>query len=81
MKLPKWKVQIHGEPEKAPFEISVLNTEAEDRCLKGYGWFSEDKLLISHSGGPCPWGVTKMVWDELVIVADLIAKQLNSPQA
>lgn len=74
----KWQVQIHGGPESRSFEISVVNTQAIERHHKGYGWFDNNKLLITHNGGPCSWPLTKQVWDKQVELAQVVADELNN---
>lgn len=82
-----WTVHTHGGAEEDSFEIAVVRRELIDRAergewnayaMLGYGWFGKDKLLISHNGGPCSWGVTQQVWDKLIRVAQEVADELNN---
>lgn len=73
----KWVVDVKGEANQKIFEISVLR----DNNILGkdsYGWFSEDKILITYSGGPCHWPLTKQVWEKCVKVAHEVAEELNA---
>ena len=71
-----WVVNTKGGPDKSSFEISVVRTDNE-HGISSYGWFDEDKLLISHNGGPCQWPVTPRVWEGLVELATAVASELN----
>lgn len=71
-----WEVHTKGFAGNDSFEISVLRT-SNTHDKRSYGWFGKDKLLISHSGGPCTWPVTSMVWDKLLDLADEVAAELN----
>lgn len=73
----KWKVQIHGGPNQKGFEISVVNTEKIHNAQKYFGWFDENKLLITHNGGPCDWPLTPQVWEKQIRVAREVAEELN----
>ena len=73
---PKWVVHTKGGPCEAPFEICVIRVDTEHGKLS-YGWFDENKLLISHSGGPCRDTVTKKVWNKLITLAHEVANELN----
>lgn len=81
-KLPRaapqpWVVDTKGGPNEEAFEIAVVRSDNE-HGIRSYGWFDENKLLISHNGGPCRWPVTQMVWDELIGVAERVAAKLNA---
>lgn len=73
----KWIVNTLGGPDREFFEISVVR-ESNQHGQRSYGWFGEDKLLISHNGGPCRWGVTSDVWERLIRVANETAEALNT---
>lgn len=72
-----WIVDTKGGYGKDAFEISILR-ENNEHGKRSYGWFDDNKLLVSHSGGPCKWGVTKQVWDGLIALAYKEADRLNS---
>jgi hypothetical protein len=80
MNKDKWIVDIKGYAGCPGFEISVLR-ESNDHGQLSYGWFGDDKLLISHNGGPCRWPVTGKTWDKLVAVAHEVADELNAEEA
>jgi hypothetical protein len=45
---------------------------------QSYGWYGEDKIYISDSGGPCHHKiVSKMIWDGLVELAHKVADKMN----
>src|SRR5688572_3492598 len=71
-----WLVNVKGSAENRSFEISVVRT-SNTHGRSSYGWFDENKLLISHNGGPCHDPVTKLVWDKLIQVANETADELN----
>jgi len=71
-----WEVCIKGGPNKRSFEISVIRSDYKHGHAS-YGWFDENKLLISHNGGPCDWPVTVSIWDRLVGVAKDTVNELN----
>jgi len=79
--MPKaeWIVNIKGDAECENFEISVIRKD-NHHGIQSYGWFDENKLLISHNGGPCQWPVIKPVWDMLINVAALTARKLNEQE-
>lgn len=72
----KWVVNVKGAPNEEHFEISVIR-ETNSHGIRSYGWFNSEKLLISHSGGPCQNPVSKPVWDKLIEVAKETADSLN----
>ena len=72
-----WEVHTKGGPNQSGFEISVIRSDYKHGHIS-YGWFDENKLLISHNGGPCPWPVTDFVWHKLMIVAEDTANELNN---
>lgn len=75
-----WVVNIKGGPEKMPFEIAILR-DCNEHGKKSYGWFDENKILISHNGGPCCWPVPEIVWNRLIEVAYEVATELNDLEA
>ncbi len=75
----KWIVESKGGPG-GTFEISVVR-ENNEHGIKSYGWFDDNKLLISHNGGPCPWSVTSRIWIGLMALASTVAKELNEANA
>jgi hypothetical protein len=72
----KWVVNIKGKPESTSFEISVVRDDNE-HGKKSYGWIGDDKILITHDGGPGTCSLTKTVWDKCVKVAHEVADELN----
>lgn len=73
-----WKVQIHGQAGEKSFEISVVNVAKAGRHqTDGYGWFDQNKLLISHNGGPCNWPLIPLVWEKMVKLAEQVAFEMN----
>lgn len=76
----KWEVHTKGGANQCPFEIAVIR---RDNALgkRSYGWYGEDKLLITHNGGPCQWPVTLTVWNGCLRLAEEIAEKLNAQEA
>lgn len=72
----KWIVNVKGAAEKWSFEISVVR-ESNLHGIRSYGWFGDDKLLITHNGGPCQVKLTKKIWDRQIKLAQEIADELN----
>lgn len=73
-----WLVNVKGKAGEV-FEISVVRRTNNHGRLS-YGWFDEDKLLISSSGGPCNYTVTPKVWAKLLKVAKEVADELNQKE-
>ena len=76
----RWVVDIKGGPDCRSFEISVLR-ENNEHGRRSYGWFDEDKLLISSSGGPCHDNLVPLVWRKMVALAHEVADELNAAEA
>lgn len=74
-----WEVQIKGEKCTGDFEITVIR-QSNDHGHRSWGWMDDNKLLISHSGGPCTWPLTEKVWDKMIILANEVAKELNQKE-
>lgn len=75
-----WIVNTKGTFNERSFEISVVrknNTHGQ----RSYGWFDENKLLISHNGGPCHDPVTEKVWNKLILLAHEVADEMNNEEA
>lgn len=76
----KWIVEVKGDPHKtscpADWEISVVR-EDNEHGLKSWGWFDENKLLISHSGGPCKWPLPPGFGKLMIRIAEDYARHLN----
>jgi len=73
----KWVVDI--KEYKQSFEISVLRDDNE-HGKRSYGWFDENKLLISSSSNGSPNTNTtskKIIFEKLVKVAQEVADELN----
>lgn len=45
---------------------------------RSWGWFDENKLLVSHNGGPCDWPICPFVWDAHVKTANELCEGLNN---
>ena len=72
---PKWIVCIKGDSGLAPFEIAVVK-ETYLLGRNSYGWFGENKILISHSAYVCK-EIPLHVWEKLINLARKIATELN----
>ncbi len=76
----RWEVGTKGGPGKSHFEICVIR-ESSEHGKQSYGWFDDDKLLISHNGGPCRWPLTNKVWDKMILLAEEVAAELNQEES
>jgi len=74
-----WEVNIKGAFCEPSFEISVLRSD-NLHGKRSYGWFDENKLLISHSGGPCKDSATLKIWGKLIKVAREVVDELNADE-
>jgi hypothetical protein len=71
-----WIVSIKGWCDEPAYEISVVKQNNE-HGLKTYGWFDENKLLITHNGaGRVP--MEEIVWNRQMKLAKDVADLLNS---
>ena len=73
----KWIVNIKGDVNSTSWEISVVR-EDNDHGKNSYGWFDENKLLVSHSGGPCRWALAPGLGEKMINLAVDLARDLNS---
>lgn len=77
--MAKWVVDVKGSAWAKSFEITVLRDDNE-HGKRSYGWIDDDKLLITHNGGPCQWPLTQIVWDKAVKLAHEVADELNAAE-
>lgn len=77
--MAKWVVDVKGEAGSKSFEITVLRDD-NDLGKRSFGWIGENKLLITHNGGPCEWPLTLIVWDKSVKMAHEVADELNAAE-
>lgn len=73
----RWHVQVKGGPMEPGFEISVIRDDYAHGHAS-WGWFDENKILISHNGGPCRWPLIPLVWDKMLRLAREVADELNA---
>jgi hypothetical protein len=72
----KWIVHSKGGPNLPHFEICVLREDYKFG-QDSYGWFGDNKRLITHNGGPCNWPISATVWSGCVAVGQALADELN----
>lgn len=72
-----WEVQVKGEKCSDSWEISVVRSD-NDHGKRSWGWFDDDKLLVSHDGGPCNWPICEFVWDAQIEIANQLCDKLNT---
>ena len=72
----RWEVNTKGGPNSSHFEISVIREDYK-HGHSSYGWFDDNKLLVSHNGGPCMDAVTRRIWNGLVDLAEQTAIDMN----
>lgn len=75
----KWVVHVKGGPGERNFEIAIIRDDY-DFGKSSYGWFDTNKLLVSHSGGPCKCSVLGVIWDNLIVTAEFAASYLNDKE-
>ncbi len=73
----KWLVQVFGVECSDSWEISIVR-EDNVHGRKSWGWFDENKLLVSHNGWPCRWPIIKPVWDRMIQAAREVCDELNA---
>lgn len=76
MNEPIWKAQVKGDPNGKSWEISVVHRENK-HGQESWGWFDENKLLISHNGGPCDWPLAPGLGPMMIQLAERYAELLN----
>ena len=72
----KWIVDVKGKKGSSSWEISVIKS-TNSHGFESYGWFDDDKLLVSHSGGPCRWPICDFVWGKQIEIANELCEKLN----
>ena len=75
----EWLVDIKDHRETAgAWEISVIR-EDNKHGFRSYGWFSDEKILISKGGGSySPWSISQFVFDSQIVIAVQLAKLLSN---
>ena len=77
----KWVVHTQGQPGSDFFEISVLR-EDNIHGKDSYGWFGNNKIHITSSGGPFSNKISfEHLWDDLIEVAQRLADKLNTQES
>ena len=71
-----WLVQVKGDRCSGSWEISVVRVNNE-HGQRSWGWFGDDKLLVSHNGGPCHWPICQFVWERQIKIANDLCDLLN----
>lgn len=71
----KWIVHTKGRHDDG-FEICVIRAD-NVHGLASYGWFDENKILISSSGSPCNTKIPFFVWQRLVALAESLVLEMN----
>jgi len=74
-----WKVQVKGERCSERWEISVVRVSNE-HGQTSWGWFDENKHLVSHNGGPCQWPICQFVWERQIKIARDLCDLLNAEE-
>lgn len=78
--LAKWIPQVFGNPDGESWEISVIR-EDNEHGRRSWGWFDQDKLNISHNGGPCRWPLGPGLGKFMVELASKYAEYLNERES
>jgi len=74
-----WFVQVKGERCSEEFEITVCR-KSNAHGQRSWGWIDENKLLISHNGGPCQDALIPAVWDRMIKLAEEVCAELNNAE-
>lgn len=77
--MAKWIPHTKGAAGEPSFEICVVR-EDNKFGQESFGWFGQDKILVTHNGGPCSWPLRQAVWDRCVKVAEELATELNDQE-
>jgi hypothetical protein len=75
----KWIAQVKGDPDSDSWEISVVRISNTHGQLS-WGWFDENKLLISESSMG-NWKLAPGLGERLVAIAHDYADDLNRREA
>lgn len=75
-----WIAQVKGDPDSKHWEISVVRLN-NTHGRASWGWFDENKLLVSHNGGPCHWPLVQGLGPVMVQMAHAIADELNQKES
>jgi hypothetical protein len=71
-----WILQVKGDPDSELWEISVVH-EGNIHGRESWGWFDNDKLLISHNGGSCRWALAPGLGSVMVEIGSRLCDFLN----
>lgn len=75
----KWVVDTKGGPGGSSWELTVLRDDNE-HGKRSYGWYDEDKLIISSSTSGS-WEIEDFVWRRLLTLAQKLADDLNNKES
>lgn len=75
----KWIVNIKDDRKNERFEISVVR-EGNKHGQRSYGWFDENKLLITHNGNPMRADMPEFIWQKMIRLAHEVANELNESE-
>lgn len=74
----EWKVNVFGERCGQSWEISVVR-DSNKFGQKSWGWFDENKLLVSHNHhSVAGWAICGFVWDRQIEIATELCRRLNN---
>ena len=71
-----WEVQVKGKACSKFWEISIVR-QGNQLGHESWGWFDDNKLLVSHNGGPCHGPLIRPVWDRMIRAAHEVCDELN----
>ena len=71
-----WVVQIFGDPNGNEWEISIVRLD-NDLGRHSWGWFGENKLLVSHNGSHCRWPLAPGLGAVMIDIAEKHCALLN----
>lgn len=76
---PRWIAAMHGDVNTSSWEVFVVR-ENNHHGQISWGWFDEDKLLVSHNGGPCRWPLAPGIGEAVIKLAEELADKLNKEE-
>ena len=71
-----WEVQVKGKACSESWEISIVR-QSNQLGHESWGWFDDNKLLVSHNGGPCHGPLIRPVWDRMIRAAHEVCDALS----
>ncbi len=78
--MAKWLVDVKGDVNSESWEVAIVR-EDNVHGRRSWGWFDQNKLLVSHNGGPCHWPLAPGLGPTMNEVAEKYCDALNGAPA